>query len=584
MLALRAAPAVSAVGIKVPTVVVQAHGPDHVTTTAIYAGTVAHPRTVIFPPGKTDPIPTGEVAVTRYRGSTCSVVEETTHHDLAANGAFDFVDFTFEPQDADTFSYRANYGGDTTYAAALSLCVAVGVSHPVPELTFELRSPNGTAASTVAVGTVVHEHATAGGVAGPAVGSFDISRYPTTDCSGSAAAPVETWLTDGVTDGAYTFSSGSPATYSFRAHFIPGDDIYRGGTDICRVVTWKGVPVRTTGLYGPTGKLLTAPSVDDLIAIRLTLTGAFGTPTGQGYITSYPVANCAGTPLESVQLTLDGGVAQILPQAMEPGTRSYATSYDGDATYFHLSTVCTNFVVRADATVDADLRTASGTPTTTVAAGGTIEDHVTVRGDYGTPTGPVTWSVYSGTTCTGTATTHGPALLSAGAAVLTLHPTTAGTYSIVARYAGLGVYFAAVGSCLQFTVTAPAATQAPPTVTPTVTPTVAPPPPSAATGGTPTAQPTAGQPTASLSTSAVPTSALAPNASVEPSAVAAPSAAATIGSSGSAAPGSSVQPGQAPAAAAPDGGLVIALVALVLVLAVLLAITTLRLRRRAAPG
>ena len=163
-----------------------------------------------------------------------------------------------------------------------------------------------------------------------------------------------------------------------------------------------------------------------------TLSGVSGAtaPTGPVTLSFYNGSSATGTPLASLPLNA--------------GTYTVRASYGGDSNYAALTSRAVTFTIN-QATATMQLASPPSTITYDGLSDVTTWVKATLTGPTAAPapSGCITYTYYSGTTATGTA--------------LSTAPISAGTYTVVANYAGNSNYRSGQSAPVTFTIQQPAA-------------------------------------------------------------------------------------------------------------------------------
>ncbi len=216
--------------------------------------------------------------------------------------------------------------------------------------------------------------------------------------------------------------SATPYTVTYA---YAGDTYLSSATDASTTITVIA-PTATVTLAGPPSPLVYDGTADVTAWAVATLAGNGPTaPTGSAVLVYYAGSAATGTPLAS--------------PPVNAGTYTVVATYAGDADYMATSSPAITFTVgRATPTVTI------AQPPPTLMADGTADVTAwvtaTVAGVVGAPapSGRPTFVYYAGSAVVGTP--------------LVAPPTTAGTYTVVAVYAGNSNYAAATSSPVTFTI------------------------------------------------------------------------------------------------------------------------------------
>jgi hypothetical protein len=362
-----------------------------------------------------------------------------------------------------THCWRAEYGGDATYAPA---------SHTDRDAecftTVRQSSTTSTQADPgaggIVPGTSARDTATVAGGAGQPTPTGSVSFFlcqpgevTPEGCPAGSGTQVGSAvsLSGGQATSASTTSTTAIGTYCWRAEY-GGDAFYlpSGHTDHgaeC-FTTVRQAPGSFTTLSDPS-----ATAVDPGTPARdtATLDGGAGAPTPTGSVSFFLCqpgeVNSEGCPAGSGTqvggaVSLSGGQATSASSTdtTAAGTYCWRAEYDGDGIYLpasHTDHQDECFLVKASSTTTTTPSSAS------VTLGDSVTDGATVSGDAGTPTGTVSFFVCSpsqldangecsiGGTSAGTKT-----LVNGEATSDSVTPTSAGTWCFRAEYGGDGTY------------------------------------------------------------------------------------------------------------------------------------------------
>jgi len=211
-----------------------------------------------------------------------------------------------------------------------------------------------------------------------------------------------------------------------------------------------------------TGTEVTGASFHD----NATVSGLVGlTPTGMVTYQLYSNGGCTSPSLTSntVNLNPDGSVPSSSPTGpLAAGSYSYSTTYTGDGNYLPIpSGPCEPFIVNKASTTTAtsvfDMTTGVPVTTSGVALGDIVYD-TSITGNAIAPFSPLTGSVaytfFMNGSCSGSGSSAGGGMLSAGLAPQSMNegPLAAGMYSFNATYSGNPNYLGSTSTCEPFTV------------------------------------------------------------------------------------------------------------------------------------
>ncbi|MGD1277561.1 MAG: CARDB domain-containing protein [Tepidisphaeraceae bacterium] len=271
--------------------------------------------------------------------------------------------------------------------------------------------------------------------------TFNVSWSGSEAANGSAVAsysiyvsdnggPFTAWLSHTtLTSSQYVGALGH--TYSFYS--IANDNVGNvQATPASAQASTLVLAAPTLTISSPPGSLTYDGASDVTSWVAATLTGVSGIapPTGPVQVLYFNGASASGSPLAS--------------PPVNAGTYTVVATYAGDANYASATSNAVTFTItRASVVVTLP------TPPASIVYDGTNDVTAwvtaTVTGPSGAPapSGAVTYTYYSGTSATGTP--------------LSAAPVNAGTYTVVANYAGNSNYLPRQSASVTFTITQPVA-------------------------------------------------------------------------------------------------------------------------------
>jgi hypothetical protein len=364
------------------------------------------------------------------------------------------------PPSPGTYRVIASYSGDNRFAPSTTACgdpnetVVVGLETAV--------IASAVSSTPITLGQGFHDTATLAPPAGaPApTGNVTFTVFSTPDCTGPPAFTSTTALNAA---GTAAVSGDFTPTAAGTYHAIAS---YPGDTDYNAVATGCGDPGENVVVDRTAAPISTQVSAATIVVgsafsdtARLTPPAGAPAPTGNVTFTVYGPADpsCAADPLfaSTVPVGPSGTTAvsdPLTPGA--PGTYRAIATYSGDPNYAGTSTAC------GDPGEAVVVRPAAPTLTTAVSAasiglGGSFHDTATLGGippGAPVPSGTVTFDVYrpGDPTCAAAPvlTSTNPVDAAGTAAISgTFTPTSAGTYRVIAAYAGDANYAGSASSC-----------------------------------------------------------------------------------------------------------------------------------------
>jgi hypothetical protein len=464
-----------------------------------------------------EPPPTGSVVFDVYGpgDTTCSAapVHSSTNPVNAAGTAATSDAFT--PATTGTYAVVAHYGGDGDYASSQSTCGDPGAAITVGRGTLAVS----VVASPASIGLAARFAGSATLAAVPAgaptpTGSVAFAVYGPGDATCSAP-PVFTSTNPldatGSTVTSDVFAPASPGTYRIVGTY-GGDASYAPAPSSCA----DPAAAVTVGKAALTLVAAASPPSTTL-GQAFAFTAALGpappgapAPTGSVTFNVYAAgdADCTGpTVFTSTNPLSSTGTTAVSADfvATSPGSYHVVAIYPGDQNDTQASSTCGATAGSIDVG-KATLAIKTAVAPTSLALGGAFKETATLGpapAGEPTPTGSVHFAVYgpADPKCARTPAFSSTNALDAAGTTATsdgFTPTVAGSYTVIASYAGNADYAAATSACgdpaQTVKTTEAASTAAPsppstPTPTPTSTPTSTPvstPPPGSSTSQAPT--------------------------------------------------------------------------------------------------
>ncbi|MGH9125183.1 MAG: beta strand repeat-containing protein [Acidimicrobiales bacterium] len=392
--------------------------------------------------------PTGTITFDVFgpNDATCSTVPAFTSVVSVTSGNGTYSSGPFTAVMAGTYRFVAMYSGDANNAAVTTMCNDPNESVVVTTVTPSLST---TASASVAVSGTVSDTAILSGGSNP-TGTITFELFgPVAGCTG---APIFTATKPVTGDGAYssgTFTPTAPGTYNFEASYS-GD-----ANNNAIPLTACGAAGENVTVTPATPAIVTMASASvaagGTISDTATLTGG-DAPTGTITFTVYGPGNttCAGTGVAShtVAVTGDGSYASGSFPAAIAGTYRFIAAYSGDANNSAESTGCND--ANESVVVTPAAPTLVTHASSTVAAGGTIQDTATLSGGA-SPMGTITITLFgpNNAACTGTPiqSTTDPVNGDGDYTSTPFVVNAAGTYQYVAVYGGDANNAGATSAC-----------------------------------------------------------------------------------------------------------------------------------------
>ncbi len=406
--------------------------------------------------------PTGAVMFSVYgpTDAACAGTPAFTSTNQVNGSGTSAVSSDFTPAAAGTYRVIATYAGDANYAGSASSCAdpaeAVVVNRAASTLTTQVS------AATIVVGSSFSDQATLAPPAGAPspTGAVTFTFFATPACTGTPAFTSTVGLDPtGTTASSDPFTPGAPGGYRVIA-------AYSGDGNYVPVATACGDPGEAVVVGQATAAITSAAtpaavSVGGVFSDTARLAPPAGAPHPTGTVTFTVYApgdtTCAGPAAFTSINPLDGSGTAAISTAFTPttsGTYRVVARYAGDADYAPAATACgdPSEVVQVSRVAPTLTTAVSGSPIT---LGGSFHDTATIAGvppGAPPPSGTVTFNVFgpADPACAATpvfTSTVGvdPAGTTATSADFT--PSVAGTYRLIATYAGDASYAAAATAC-----------------------------------------------------------------------------------------------------------------------------------------
>ena len=285
----------------------------------------------------------------------------------------------------------ASWPGDTTYQSVTLLGTHNVIAAPTNATITSSQDP-------ALVGTNITFTATVTSSYGTPAGSVALSD------GGTALGIIN--LTNG--SGTYSTSGLTVGTHNIGASYAANGNFAAGSASLSQVIQGQPSTTTLTGAPNPA-------SVDGAVNLTATVTAATGTPTGT--VRFYDGGALLGTA------TMSGGAAAISTAFTSAGTHNLTANYSGDASYSPGTGAFAETV-----NLNPTSMTASALPSPSIAFQPTVFG-ATVKAPAGIiPTGTVIFTANGSQIGSGT--------LQNGSTAFSTSALTAGSYTIVASYAG----------------------------------------------------------------------------------------------------------------------------------------------------
>jgi len=471
---------------------------------AVHSGNILGSLQLIFDPGVANPSAMASCTGGSGLGTTASPYVGATLCTIPWDAGIETENYSFYTVAPDDYNLPNHELTDTVTFTWDSLCSAPGgsgISCPPPnqsatiggstivqqlpsDTSTQVLNSSGTAVTTVAVGTTVHDSVTVSpDASAPAgsptpTGSVTIDWFSNSACSGSPTAASSPLALNGsgqVDATGFSFTPGTAGKYAFQATYNgdPSNPAYVGSTGPCEPLTVVDAdiiiaPPTATNPVGATHTLtvtvdenpgtgfVAAPdgtmptlSLSNTGGATATITGGTCATTGtvSGSCTFTISSPTTGVTQATASVTvIVGGVT--LTRTTD-GPDSSGDSAPADKTW-----------VQANSSVVTTIQQ-GGQTVTSVSADSSVTDQATVSGVAGgaAPTGTVTFTFFTNGTCTGTGMGAGTTSLTGGVATSDAEgPLAGGSDSFQATYNGDANYLTSTGKCEPLTVVTPVLT------------------------------------------------------------------------------------------------------------------------------
>lgn len=393
----------------------------------------------------------GTVTYHAYAGAnTCTGTDLLNSQVTVTNGVIpNSANISFSS--AGTYSFQAVYSGDSNNNGATSIC-------STEQLVVNLNSPTiatTLSATSVDVGSQVHDSATLTGATSNAGGSVTYTAYTNNLCTLGAQSGGTKTVTNGVVPDSNNITFNTAGDYYWQAVYS-GDSNNNGATSTCadeHLVVNKVTPTISTTPNPSSG------NIGAILNDTATVSGGYN-PTGSVTFKLFPPsdATCRGTASYTyTDTTAPYGTTPGFTSNVA-GTWHWTADYLGDTNNNPVSSACADEAVTLGKLTSNTVTTiynSQDSPVTSIDAGLSVYDSATVSGSGPTPTGNVDFTFFTNASCEGQGTSAGTgvALVSGVASPSsTQGPLNAGGYSFKAHYNGDGYYEPSDGACEPLTV------------------------------------------------------------------------------------------------------------------------------------
>jgi len=427
-----------------PTVQLTMHDPAHRAVASVPYGTAVDGYIKVSGAVAT---PTGTASISRFASPSCSGIGTAIGPAaLASDGTLDSSYLWTFPAPG-TWSFRAYYQGNAQYNAKTSVCIGFTVTKAVPTFTTALHDSSHAIATSVLVNEAVHARASLSSTVGTPTGTVAVKRYSDGTCTAIESAPTIV-AAPTIDPAGPAFTSPSPKTESWRLTYS-GDTLFGTVAGPCMPMTWKATPTVAATLHDSGHKVVTTVHVGSPIHLDTTVTGGFGTPTGQITFKVSTGGTCASLKTFGTKAlsggTVDSAASSYVPAAV--GTYSFEAVYAGSTTYVSKASACKVLSVTAVPTPTATPKPGT-TPTVQPAASPAASggSSPAPSGDVGSSTAPAA-SIDAGSSPSASTPASqapggsiGPSASGPGSSVNPSEPTTAADTS----GPGLGILLAVI--------------------------------------------------------------------------------------------------------------------------------------------
>ncbi len=422
------------------TMTVQVNTPAATTTSVttspdpVYAGET---ETITVDVTSSSGTPTGSVSytVTEPNGTVASQGTVT----LNSSGEWSISDPITSSAAIGTWTVAASYTGNTTYAASSGSATLTIESPPKTPTSINM----GESTNPIQAGQTETFTATVSSASGTLDDAGDVAFSDGSgDLSGCGSVALNTL---GVATCTYTIPSGLVGTYDYYAEYL-GNSTYAHSTGSESLTITSSKIATTTSMTASPNPVQTGETE----TFTATVSSASGTPTGT-VVFSGPNGDLSGCS----SVTLTSGTATcvyIVPSGLG-GSYGYSATYSGNSTYA-ASGAGVGLQINPNTANTATTLTVSSNP---VPAGQSVTFTASVRTASGTPTGTVAFSAGGvGNNISGC----GNVSLSSGVAtcVYTVPANWGGTYNYAATYSGSSSYSPSTGYLTLTIEPAPTAT------------------------------------------------------------------------------------------------------------------------------
>jgi hypothetical protein len=271
----------------------------------------------------------GTVTYHAYAGAnTCTGTDLLNSQVTVTNGTVP-DSAVFHPAAAGSYSFQATYSGDGNNNGATSVC-------STEQLLVKTNPSIATtlSATSVNVGTTVHDSATLTGATSDAAGTVTYTAYSNSSCTAGARDAGTVTVAGGIVPDSNALAFNSAGTFYWQAVYS-GDTKNNGATSTCTDEQLVVNPLQPSAS--------TAQNVKPNDAF--TLSGGFS-PTGSITFSLYSPsdATCSGSPALTQTVTVSGNGTYSTTNttfiASTEGTWRWQSSYGGDNNNLPVTSTC----------------------------------------------------------------------------------------------------------------------------------------------------------------------------------------------------------------------------------------------------
>jgi len=307
----------------------------------------------------------------------------------------------------------------------------------IPSISTIMTNSAGSAVTSVAVGTTVHDTSTLSNSSSTAGGSVTYTLWNTGTCSGTKLSTQTVTVSNAIVPDSQPFTPTTTGSYSYNTTYT-GDSQDYMANGACEPFTVTTATTNLATSVSPSSLVL-GPNPASASDTATLTQGA--NPKGTITFTVYGDPTCSGSPIfTSSPVSVNGNGAYTSP-AFTPsttGTYYWIASYSGDSNNKPTSGACgDNGEVLTVQSAGPIITTTVSPSTITLTNGASAVDTATLSNGFN-PTGTITFNLYPNTACSGspqftsTVTVYG----NGNYASASFTPQNAATYNWVASYSG----------------------------------------------------------------------------------------------------------------------------------------------------